>query len=273
LLSENLTIYTCPEAVVFDSILLVVLVLLPVASGIAILVASSRQRTDRKQPIRHRYAIGVVLIIFGILILIQQYRATITSQKEREKTIREISDRVAAKAGEALTKAIDEQHRQMMATISRINKQLQTLQAQASLSRSSRANGATPLTKGETNNAGAATTSTNLLGPEDIRLSWRRESSIHMDTPYAAIVTIDADAPVNPVRLAITSDVPLKSVEAISGPSAFDGNSSIHQADPHIFLINMSTSGPAPLRPDAPLVFNLYSDQPIKIVKFERSLR
>jgi hypothetical protein len=56
---------------------------------------------------------------------------------------------------------------------------------------------------------------------ENMRMSWEPETSAHNDAPYAKKLTIQADAPVNPIKLAIVCDVPIKYGEIkLADPSA-----------------------------------------------------
>lgn len=245
---------------VFDSILPWVLVAVPVTSGFVVILG-------------RRHTLGVLLILFGILVAIQQARATKASAREQEELVNEISDRVAAKTSADVTSIVAEQYRQVMETMIKINGQIQKLQVQVSpQAKNPVINKKTPL-KGGGANESAPTGAFAAGGGEDVRLSWQPESSTRADAPYAARIRIEANVPINPVRLAIKCDVPLKGAEVGSGPTTFDGSSGIHLMDPSIFVIDMATQGLAPLRPDTPLIFVFYSDRPINVVEFERKVR
>jgi hypothetical protein len=242
---------------VFDSILADVLVILPVASGFVVMLVS-------KSRMRWRYALGVVLILFGVLIGIQQSEATKASAREREAAIKETSERVAAETSATVMNAV--------------SVQIQKLQGQLSgqAKDSERSQKIPPSANGISKSASMAAFATPLEG-EDVRIFWQQESSTHADALYAAQVTVQANVPVNPVLLAITCDAPLKQAEGPVGigssTATLDEGTGIDKENPQTFLVNLTAQGPAALRPGVPLVFHLYSDHLINIVKFERHLR
>jgi hypothetical protein len=260
---------------VFDSILAGLLVILPVASGFVVMLVSSKQQIHTKWRMRWRYALGVVLILFGVLIGVQQSEATKASAREREEAIKETSARVAAETSATVMNAVSVQYQEMM---TRINGQIQKLQGQSSgqAKDAERSQKTPPLANGMSKSASMAAFAAPLEG-EDIRLFWQQESSTHADALYAAQVTVQANVPVNPVRLAITCDAPLKQAEGPvgigSGPATLDEGTGIDKENPQTFLVSLTAQGPAVLRPGVPLVFHLYSDHLINIVKFERHLR
>jgi hypothetical protein len=245
---------------------------LPIALSVAFIFVPARSE-DARQHMRWRYWLAAVAVILGALSWWQQSRAIRVSNTDRENAIKETSKQVSAD----VTKAVTSQYAQMIgdqkAQISQLQNQLAAQSKDVSTIKGSNiVTGKNPIKVEVTNEPSVPT------GPmqvENIRLFWEQESSTHADAPYAKKVTIQADTPINPIKLAIICDTALKYGEGGADGKGimFFGGNEIYKDDAKIFIVNMTTQGQAALRPDAPLVFHLYSDKPINIVKFERGPR
>jgi CxxC motif-containing protein len=265
---------------VLDQILSWMLIILQVAFGFILILVPAKQE-DLKRHMRWRYALGGLLIAFGVFTWIQQSRALKASIADREKAITETSERVsikvAADTSASVTKTVTELYSQMIA---QQKSQISDLQAQVkaqgsdvkAIKGSDFISGKNPIKVEVTNGLPSAPTSAQV---ENMRMSWDVETSIHNDAPYAKKVTIQVDAPVNPIKFAIVCDAPIKygDVKIADEGGVYYGGNEIYKNDAHIYVINMTGQGAALLRPDAPLVVHLYSDHPFNIVRGERGPR
>jgi hypothetical protein len=224
------------------------------------------------------WRIGVVVFGVGLslLTLWQLTSERHTAANEREQAIKDTSQQVAAETSTQVTRAVTEQFKQTVAEQQKKIDQLQTkLDAQgkdvATIKGSNIVTGKYPIKVEVTNEPGTPAS----LQVENIRLFAEPESSTHRDAPYAKKVTIQTDVPVNPIRLAISCESPLKYGElghAEEGSMWIDA-SRIYEQDRRMFVIDIKSPGTPMLRPDAPLVFHLYSDKPINITKLQRGPR
>ncbi len=256
-----------------DQILAFVVVIAPTIFALGIEVIDKRTRETTK------WRVGI--IVFGValsgLTLWQQTSERRASAKERETAIKETSQQVAAETSKQVTKAVTEQYSQMVADQKKQISELQSeLVAQrkdvATIKSSNIVTGKGPIPVKVMNEPPPAAAVAQV---ENLRMSWEPETSTHNDAPYAKKITIQADAPVNPIKLAIVCDVPIKygEVRMVDPATMFFGGNEIYEKDAHIYIINMTTQGTALLRPDAPLVVHLYSDRPLNIVRGERGPR
>jgi hypothetical protein len=116
------------------------------------------------------------------------------------------------------------------------------------------------------------------LEVEEIKLFSEVERSSHTDAPYAIKVTLQATAPIDPLRLAIRCTNEIKYVE-MSYPTGMGvgqmwyGGIEVYKNDRTIVIVNMTGNGKAPVRPDLPLILHISSAQPIIVKSFERGPR
>jgi len=97
-------------AFVFDKILGLLVVVVPVALGLIVILVPAK-REDPKRHILWRFALGACLIAYGGLTWWQQSRATRIANRERESAIEETSASVSAN----VTKTVTQQYSQMIA--------------------------------------------------------------------------------------------------------------------------------------------------------------
>lgn len=259
-----------------DQVLSWLTLVVPVALGLVVILVPAK-REDERSHMRWRYILGASLILYGGLSWWQQSRTIRASTKDRADAIRKTSTEVAAETSKEVTKAVTDQYSQMVADQKSQITQLQSqLAAQgkdvSAIKGSNIVTGKNPI-KVEVMNE---TASAAMLPVENVKIFWESETSIHPDAPYAKKVTIQAEAPVDPVLLNIVCDAPLKYGELggpISGHYLFVGSNEIAKQDARIFIVHMESAGTALLRPDSPLVFHLYSDKPINIVTVKRGPR
>jgi hypothetical protein len=116
------------------------------------------------------------------------------------------------------------------------------------------------------------------LEVEDLKLFSEPENSTHSDAPYAVKITLQATAPIDPLRIAIRCTNEIKYVEQ-SYPSGMGngqmwyGGIEVYKNDHTIVIANMTGTGKAPIRPDLPLILHIASAEPIVIKSFERGPR
>lgn len=110
------------------------------------------------------------------------------------------------------------------------------------------------------------------LEVEKLKLIQQDEPSTHTDAPYAKKITVTSTVSLNRLQLAIICSDPLKYGEmGYTGLTEYSSGNHIFKEDPRVFVIDMDAR--PVISPEAPLVFHLYSDKPIKIEKFERGAR
>ena len=256
-----------------DQILAFVVVMAPTIFAIGIEVIDKQTRETTK------WRVGI--IAFGValsgLTLWQQTSERHASAKDRETAVKETSKQVAAETSKQVTAAVTEQFKQTIADqtnqITDLKKQLAAQSKDVGVIKSSNiVTGRNPIKVEVTNGPQSAV---GVAQVENLRMSWESETSTHNDAPYAKKITIQADAPVNPVKLAIVCDAPIKygEIKLADAATMYYGGNEIYKGDAHIYIINMTTQGLAVLRPDAPLVVHLYSDQPLNVVRGERGPR
>lgn len=257
-----------------DRVLGLAIIWLPIALTVAFIFVPARSE-DAKQHMKWRYWLVAFAVMLGALSWWQQSRALRASANDREDAIQQTSQKVAAATSASVTRTVTDLYSSMIsdqkAQIAKLQSQLAAQGKDVSVIKGSNiVTGKSPI-KVEVTNGIPNTTSAQI---ENVRLSWETEPSTHNDAPFAKKVTIQADAPVNPVRLAIFCDVPIKYAEGgLTGPAMYYGGNEISQKDQTVFIVNMSSQGTALLRPDSPLVFHLYSDKPINILRGELGSR
>jgi hypothetical protein len=115
------------------------------------------------------------------------------------------------------------------------------------------------------------------LQVEGIRLFSEVERSTHPDAPFAVKVTLQADTPINPLRVAIHCASGIKYAEEGYGNAGYGmlwfGGVEPYKKDPTVVIVNMTGAGNAPLRPDLPMILHLAASESIRIQSFERGPR
>ena len=218
----------------------------------------------------------VVGLVFSGLTYWQQVRVARQATKDRDAAIRETSTEVARETTENITKAIGEQYKGIIASLTQqvgdLKGQLATQGKKVdAISSSNIVTGKKPIPVEVTNGSAPAASAAQV---ENLRMSWERETSTHSDAPYAEKVTIQSDAPVNPIKLLIFCTAPLKYAELkIADVTLYETSSTISKKDDHVYIVSLSSLGTPILRPDAPLVVHLYSDQPLNVSRGARGPR
>jgi len=256
----------------FDIGLTWFVVIAPTLFAIGIELVKKELREDK------RWRVGILIFGFTLSVLtaLQIMRADKAAKKDRDDAIDQTSKKVAASVSDSVTASVTQQYQKVVADqkkqISDLQEQLAKQGRAVSVIKSSNiVTGKKPIKVEVTNQLSS---SSGAMQVENIRVSWQPDTSTHSDAAYAKKLIIQADAPVDPVKLAIFCDTTLKYGEVkVAGPYTWYGGTEIYKNDSHVYVLNMSAQGTAVLRPDAPLIVYLYSDQPFNILRTERGSR
>jgi hypothetical protein len=256
-------------AAMLDQILSWMVVILPTLFAVGIEIVS--------RGIKERPYWRVAVIAFGLglssLTWLQMSRANKAASIDRQTAIIETSRQVSAEVSKSVTKTVTDQYANLVADQKRQIGELQhqiALQGKdvSAIKSSDIVSGKHPVKVEVTNEGGSRTH----LEVENVRLFSEPETSSHADAPYAVKVTLQSDAPISPLRLAIFCDKTLKYGEIGYGAGiSWYGGDEIYKNDSHVFIINATTNGGALLRPDSPVIVHLYSDSAFNVVKFTRA--
>ncbi len=221
----------------------------------------------RQHAVRVIYGIAFILLfVLGFLVTKAQHDASEAQAQEFTNNERNRTDTAVRNAVQNAVKPYQEKIDELNLTLSKQGRDVQLIRD------SNIVTGRESVKVEVTNGQGSFSS----LKVEDISVFTEIERSTHSDAPYAMKVTLQASAPINPVRFAIIFKDPLKYAELayMEKDSLFSAPDSwIYDKDKRMLRISIDGAGKALLRPDAPLSFYVYSEYPLVITRAFRGPR
>jgi len=225
-----------------------------------------------------KFVAGAVVIglAFSGLAYWQQIRATRQAIGDRDTAIMETSKRVAEETTKNVTKALGEQYKgiinSLTAQVGELKGQIAAQGRDVGIIKGSNiVTGKTPV-KVEVINPTTVSGTQAPLEVEHVQLLKSAESSKYTDAPFANKLVLQSNVPINPARFAIHFSNAIEHVDwnPAQGHLLFIGGVRIYEKDPKVLIVNIEANGDAAVRPESPLVIHVSSANPISVEKFER---
>ena len=121
-------IWTFRQAAHADQVLSWLIAFVPVILGVLVIAVPAKHE-DEQTHMRWRYVLGGVLIVYGVLVWVQQTRALSEAQADQQKAITDTAAKTSAAVSAEVSKTVGAEYQNMIADL---NMQIQSLQHQLS---------------------------------------------------------------------------------------------------------------------------------------------